>query len=171
MFTCIPTAKFTPHGIRYGSKHTFEIIPATVEVISTFYLVPDNSYVQGIFPEDIAEYTMVKGYDVTLYGTGELGDQEYTRMKQNENKAVVIDIKLKPLHERKSKRLWENKVVIPKFAEEKEYYKPVGHKYTKLHKAEKLILYQIKMQLTIHNPKEPKAFQAYEILQISCQVI
>ena len=62
---------------------------------------------------------------MTLYGLGDLGDNEYTRMLQNENKAVVIDIKLKPLNERKTHRLWENTVVIPAFAVAKEFYKPI----------------------------------------------
>jgi hypothetical protein len=74
-------------------------------------MVPDYSYAYHILPEQIEEYTVIRGPEVqALYGYG----IEY-----------VIDVKTKPFSDREASRRWENPVRIEKFAIAKEFYKPL----------------------------------------------
>jgi hypothetical protein len=73
--------------------------------------IPDYSYAYNIKPEQVAEYTVIRGPEVqALYGYG----IEY-----------VIDVKTKPLSEQEVSRRRENPVRIEKFAVAKEFYRPV----------------------------------------------
>jgi hypothetical protein len=74
-------------------------------------MVPDYSYAYHILPEQIEEYTVIRGPEVqALYGYG----IEY-----------VIDVKTKPFSEREINRKWQNPVRIEKLAIVKEFYKPL----------------------------------------------
>ncbi len=72
--------------------------------------VPDYSYAFSIPPEEIQEYTIIRGPEAeALYGN---------------LVEFVIDVKLKPFSERSGGRKWNNPVTIEKFAVVKEFYAP-----------------------------------------------
>ncbi|MFW6370084.1 MAG: carboxypeptidase-like regulatory domain-containing protein [Bacteroidota bacterium] len=73
--------------------------------------VPDRSMIPGIFPEDIEEFALLK--------------DEEARSMYGYKFQYIIDIKLKPPSERKSYRLYQNPVTIPKFVEAKQFYQPI----------------------------------------------
>lgn len=100
--------------------------PGESQVFST--QIPDYSYVRGIFPEDIEEVAIVRE-NMALYGLYNSGMPDENDVFANEGSLedmpVIIDIKLKPFSERRSKNLPIFKMSIPKFAVAKEFYSPV----------------------------------------------
>ncbi len=105
--------KVTPF-YRIDGIMQYQVVPVTQENANSYRIssvLPDYTVALHMYPQDIESYTVVRNKDEAqaIYGFGF---------------NYVIDIKLKPVSEWESGRVWENPVTIRKFTVPKTFYQP-----------------------------------------------